>query len=56
MKMKVIGIILVVGWFFGIIGEITYNDLPENIFEWMGNLAVLIVGLLLIFKSNKNKG
>lgn len=54
--MKIIGIIFILYWLIGTIGMFVYNDLPSNIFEWIGNLLILVIGISLVIKNKKKQG
>ena len=53
--MRILGIILIIAWVLGIIGEISSNDLPKDPFEWVGNLAILGIGIYLVIRGNKSR-
>lgn len=53
--MRILGIILIIAWVLGLIGGISFNNLPKDPFEWAGNLAILSIGIYLVIRGNKNK-
>jgi len=52
---KIIGIVLIIFWILGFISIITEKSYPDNIFTWFGTLLPLIIGIILLSKSDNYK-